>query len=140
MKTRRFFSLFFCLLLLLALPETALAAKDDTGELDVEAKAVVLMEKTTGELLYEENAHQPLEPASVTKVMTLLLIMEALDSGVISKDTMVPVSAAAASMGGSQVFLEAGETQDVETMIKCISIASANDACVAYRYSRHYSA
>ena len=131
MKTRRFFSLFFCVLIALSLSEAALAAKDDTGDLDVEAKAVVLMEKTTGELLYEENAHQPLEPASVTKVMTLLLIMEALDSGVISKDTMVPVSAAAASMGGSQVFLKEGEELSVNDMLKAIAVASGNDASVA---------
>ena len=68
----------------------------------VDAKAVVLMEKTTGDVLYEEQAHQALEPASVTKVMTLLLIMEALDEGTITKDTMVPVSATAAGMGGSK--------------------------------------
>ena len=109
----------------------SLAAPAFAAQLDVEAKAVVLMEKTTGEILYEENAHQPLEPASVTKVMTLLLIMEALDSGVISKDTMVPVSAAAASMGGSQVFLKEGEELSVNDMLKAIAVASGNDASVA---------
>ena len=72
----------------------------------VDAKAVVLMEKTTGDVLYEEHAHQPLEPASVTKVMTLLLIMEALEEGSLTKETMVPVSAAAAGMGGSQVYMK----------------------------------
>ena len=70
------------------------------------AKAVLLMEKTTGEVLYEENAHAPLEPASVTKVMTMLLIMEALDSGQIAADDMVPVSATAAGMGGTQVYMK----------------------------------
>ena len=97
----------------------------------VDAKAVVLMEKTTGEVLYEEQAHQALEPASVTKVMTLLLIMEALDAGTITKETMVPVSADAAGMGGSQVYMKEGEEFSVHDMLKAISVASGNDACVA---------
>ncbi len=97
----------------------------------VDAKAVVLMEKTTGDVLYEEQAHQALEPASVTKVMTLLLIMEALDEGTITKDTMVPVSATAAGMGGSQVYMKEGEEFSVHDMLKAISVASGNDACVA---------
>lgn len=97
----------------------------------VDAKAVVLMEKTTGEVLYEEQAHQALEPASVTKVMTLLLIMEALDAGTITKETMVPVSADAAGMGGSQVYMKEGEEFSVHDMLKAIAVASGNDACVA---------
>ncbi len=97
----------------------------------VDAKAVVLMEKTTGDVLYEEQAHQALEPASVTKVMTLLLIMEALDEGTITKETMVPVSATAAGMGGSQVYMKEGEEFSVHDMLKAISVASGNDACVA---------
>lgn len=101
------------------------------AQLDVSAKAVVLMEKTTGEVLYEENCHEELEPASVTKVMTMLLIMEALDSGVITKETMVPVSAVAAGMGGSQVYLKEGEEFPVNDMLKAIAVASGNDASVA---------
>ena len=97
----------------------------------VDAKAVVLMEKTTGDVLYEEQAHQALEPASVTKVMTLLLIMEALDEGTITKETMIPVSATAAGMGGSQVYMKEGEEFSVHDMLKAISVASGNDACVA---------
>ena len=97
----------------------------------VDAKAVVLMEKTTGEVLYEEQAHQALEPASVTKVMTLLLIMEALDAGTITQETMVPVSADAAGMGGSQVYMKEGEEFSVHDMLKAIAVASGNDACVA---------
>ena len=97
----------------------------------VDAKAVVLMEKTTGDVLYEEHAHQPLEPASVTKVMTLILIFDALQSGKIQLTDEVVTSAHAKSMGGSQVFLEEGELQTVETLIKCIVIASGNDASVA---------
>ncbi|MFR4758513.1 MAG: hypothetical protein ACLT9P_10940 [Evtepia gabavorous] len=75
---------------------------------EVNAKAVLLMEKTTGQVLYEEHAHDPLELASVTKVMTMLLIMEALEEGTITKETMVPVSATAAGMGGSQVYMKGG--------------------------------
>ena len=109
----------------------ALATPAFAANLDVNAKAVVLMEKTTGEVLYEENAHEQLEPASVTKVMTMLLIMEALDSGVITKDTMIPVSATAAGMGGSQVYLKEGEEFPVNDMLKAIAVASGNDASVA---------
>ena len=124
MKKR--FACCLALALLFALATPAFAAN-----LDVNAKAVVLMEKTTGEVLYEENAHQQLEPASVTKVMTMLLIMEALDGGVITKDTMIPVSATAAGMGGSQVYLKEGEEFPVNDMLKAIAVASGNDASVA---------
>ena len=89
------------------------------------------MEASTGAVVYEKNSHEARHPASVTKIMTLLLIFDALSSKQISLDDTVTVSEYAASMGGSQVFLEPGETQTVETMIKCISVASANDACVA---------
>ena len=98
---------------------------------ETKAKAVLLMEKTTGEVLYEENPHQVLEPASVTKVMTMLLAMEALDSGAITLETMVPVSANAAGMGGSQVYMEEGEQFSVHEMLKAIAVASGNDASVA---------
>ena len=97
----------------------------------VNAASVVLMEKETGMVLYENNAHEKLEPASVTKVMTLLLIMEALDGGRITKEAMVSTSAYAASMGGSQVFLEEGEQMSVHDLLKCIAVSSANDAAVA---------
>lgn len=97
----------------------------------VNAASAILMEKETGAVLYENNAHEKLEPASVTKVMTLLLIMEALDSGRIKKEDMVSTSAYAASMGGSQVFLEEGEQMSVHDLLKCIAVSSANDAAVA---------
>lgn len=99
--------------------------------LSISAPSALLMEASTGTIIYEKNSHEILRPASVTKIMTLLLIFDALKSGQIKLDDTVTVSEYAASMGGSQVFLEPGETQTVETMIKCISIASANDACVA---------
>ena len=89
------------------------------------------MEVSTGEVLYEKNAEEQRSPASITKIMTLLLIFDELEKGNISLEDQVTVSARAQSMGGSQVYLEAGETQTVETLIKCIVVASGNDASVA---------
>ena len=106
-------------------------AKPQTDVLSLSAPSVLLMEASTGTILYEKDSHTILRPASITKIMTLLLIFDALSAGQISLEDTVTVSEYAASMGGSQVFLEAGETQTVDTMIKCISVASANDACVA---------
>lgn len=97
----------------------------------VSAPSALLMEVSTGTVIYEKDADTARPPASVTKVMTMLLIFDALDAGKINLSDQVSVSEFAASMGGSQVYLEPGETQTVETMLKCISIASANDACVA---------
>lgn len=101
------------------------------AEPDVAAEAVILMEAHTGKVIFEKNADAVLHPASITKIMTLILIFEAVEAGTIKLDESITVSEHAAGMGGSQVFLEAGETQTVDTMIKCISVASANDACVA---------
>lgn len=97
----------------------------------VNAASAVLVEKETGSVLYENNAHERLEPASVTKVMTLLLVMEALDSGALSLEDTVTASAYASGMGGSQVFLKEGERMSVQEMLKCVAVASANDAAVA---------
>ena len=97
----------------------------------IEAPYAVLMEASTGTVLYEKDAHTAVAPASVTKIMTMLLIFEALEEKKIQLDDIVVVSEKAASMGGSQVFLEPNEKQTVDTMLKCIAIASANDACVA---------
>ncbi len=97
----------------------------------VKAKSGILMEAKTGEVLYEWNPDEKLQIASVTKTMTMLLIMEALDDGKIKKDDMVTVSENAASMGGSQVFLEVGEQMSVNDMLKAIAVASGNDAAVA---------
>lgn len=93
--------------------------------------AAILMDAATGEVLYEQNADEALPPASVTKIMTLLLVMEAIDAGRISLSDTVTVSARAAGMGGSQVFLKEGEGMSVEEMLKCVVIASANDCAVA---------
>lgn len=98
---------------------------------EISAPSAILMEASTGIVIYEKEADVRLRPASITKIMTLILIFDALSEGKIALSDTVTVSEHAASMGGSQVFLEPGETQTVETMIKCISIASANDACVA---------
>lgn len=97
----------------------------------VEAAAAVLMEKETGTVLCAQNAHDKREPASVTKIMTLLLVMEALDEGRISLTDPVTVSARAASMGGSQVYLKEGEQMSVEELIKAVAVVSGNDAAVA---------
>ena len=105
----------------------------DTKEakLDISSKSAVLMDASTGKILYEKNSHEKLPPASVTKVMTMLLICEALESGKIKEDDDVQISEVASSMGGSQIFLEPGEIQKVDTLLKSIAVASANDACVA---------
>ena len=100
-------------------------------KLDIKAKSAVLMEVNTGEILYSENADEELPPASITKIMPLLLVMEALDRGDISLETVVYASEHACSMGGSQIWLEPGEGMTVDDLLKATVIASANDACVA---------
>lgn len=106
-------------------------AQETKDTIQIESPSAILMEASTGKVLYEKNPDEKLAPASVTKVMTMLLIFDAIESGKIKLEDTVTVSEFAASMGGSQVFLEPGETQTVDTMLKCISVASANDACVA---------
>lgn len=102
-----------------------------SAAMEITSPSAVLIEASTGQVIYEKNANEQRSPASITKIMTLLLVFEALENGKISLKDSVLTSEHAASMGGSQVFLEAGETQDMETMIKCIVVASANDASVA---------
>ncbi len=114
-----------------AFGESATQVDTDVSSRLINAKSGILMEQSTGEVLYETNPDERLQIASVTKVMTMLLIMEALNSGKLSKDDMVSVSERAASMGGSQVFLEAGEQMSVDDMMKAIAVASGNDAAVA---------
>lgn len=101
------------------------------AKMDLKSLSAILMEGSTGTIIYEKDADERLRPASITKVMTLLLIFEALEEGKINLMDDVTVSEHAASMGGSQVYLEPYEVQNVDTMIKCISIASANDASTA---------
>ena len=99
--------------------------------LSVDAKSCILMEASTGTVIYESNADEALRPASVTKIMSVLLIMEAIDAGTISLEDKVSCSENAASMGGSQVYLEPGEEMTVDELLKCVLISSANDATVA---------
>ena len=115
---------------LLLIPAVPVLGNTDAGP-EVGAPSALLMEASTGTVLYEKNADEPRNPASVTKIMTLILIFDALQSGKIHLEDEVTTSAYAKSMGGSQVFLEEGEIQTVETLIKCIVIASGNDASVA---------
>jgi len=117
---------FFCLLCIFALIVPAKAA-----ELNVPAKSAVLMDVATGQLLYEQDAHTPLAPASVTKVMTMLLIMEAIDTGRIGWNDTVTTSEAAAAKGGSQIYLKVGEGMTVSDMVKSIAVSSANDCACA---------
>ena len=100
-------------------------------ELDIKGKSALLMDVATGTVLYEANAHEPLAPASVTKVMTMLLIMEAVDSGKIGWDDTVTASETAAAKGGSQIYLKVGETMSVSDMVKSIAVSSANDCACA---------
>ena len=100
-------------------------------DLPLTSRAAVLMEKTTGQMLFAQNEHEKLEPASVTKIMTLLLTMDAIDSGAMAYDDVVTVSANAAGMGGSQVFLAEGEKITVEELLKSVCVSSGNDAAVA---------
>ncbi len=110
-------------------PETVVTSA--APALDLSAKSAVVMEAGSGTILYEKEKDKELPPASVTKVMSLLLIFQEIDSGKLKLSDKVTVSEHAASMGGSQVFLEPSEVQDVETLIKCVVVSSANDAVVA---------
>lgn len=100
-------------------------------EPDIKSKSAVLMDASTGTVIFEKNSHERLEPASITKVMTLLLVFEAIESGNAKTDDIIKISERAWKTGGSQVFLALGEEQTLETLIKCIIVASANDASVA---------
>ena len=104
---------------------------DESNSLSLESGSAILIEQTTGQVLYSHNAHEQLRPASVTKVMSILLIMEALDSNKISLTDSVPCSENAASMGGSQIWLDPRETLTVDEMLKAICVNSANDCVVA---------
>ena len=109
----------------------SLTPKARAQTLAVDAGACILMEKTTGQILYAVNEHERLEPASVTKIMTILLVMEAIKSGAISYDDIVTASAHACSMGGSQIWLKENEQMSVRDMLKAVCVASANDCSVA---------
>ena len=120
-----------CVLLVLVLVVSLLPLAASAVDLNVAGKSALLMDAATGRILYEKNAHEKLAPASVTKVMTMLLIMEAIDSGKIGWDDSVTASETAAAKGGSQIYLKAGETMSVTDMLKSIAVSSANDAACA---------
>lgn len=126
---KKILSLFFVSLLCISfiLPVKAL----EGITLAENSKSAILLEPTTGEIIYENNAHEKLPPASMTKIMSMLLIMESIDKGIIKWDEMVTVSSNASSMGGSQILLETGEQMSVDDLFKGIAIASGNDAVVA---------
>ncbi len=133
-RKRRVMAVWLMITILTGILPFSIYAEEDTGnttDLGLQSKAAVLMEASTGTIIYENNPDQVLSPASITKIMTSVLIFDALESGQISLEEQVTTSAHAKSMGGSQVFLEEGEVQTVDTLIKCIIIASGNDASVA---------
>ncbi len=123
-------SIILAMILMITTSSLSFADKENSN-INLSSKSAILMDVGSGKVLYEKNSHEKLPPASVTKVMTMLLICEALESGKIKIDDEVQISEVASSMGGSQIFLEAGETQKVDTLLKGIAVASANDACVA---------
>ena len=130
---KRIASLFLAVLLIAFCVPPCSAAEVATAETEMSVPCVsaILMDAKTGTVLFEQNADEALPPASVTKIMTLLLVMEEIDAGKIALADRVTVSAHAASMGGSQVYLKEGESMSVEEMLKCVIIASANDCAVA---------
>ncbi len=126
---KRVITLTLAALLLTAVPSAQ--AAQSQGALELSCASALLMEKETGTVLYDQNSHEQLEPASVTKIMTLLLVMEALEAGRLTLDELVTVSANAAGMGGSQVYLKEGEQMPVSQLIKCVTVVSGNDCAVA---------
>ena len=127
---KKFIGVFLAIILIIS-QSTLVFADKNGANLNLKCKSAVLMDVTSGKVLYEKNCHEKLPPASVTKVMTMLLICEAVESNKIKLTDEVTVSETASSMGGSQIFLEPNETQTVDTLLKGIAVASANDACVA---------
>lgn len=120
-------------IVMLAFPQMQFAEeqKKSSGQLTTKAPSAILIEKSTGEILFEHDAHERLAPASMTKMMTLLLVMEAIEKEELSLEEKVHVSENASSMGGSQIFLEPGEEMSVQDLLKGVAIASGNDASVA---------
>lgn len=130
MKRIKIIPLLLTFVLIFAMSSQVFALEIKNTEMSLNAKSVVLMDAQTGTVLYSKNMNEALPPASVTKVMTLLLVFEAIDNGTLKYDEAVTVSENAASMGGSQVFLEPGESMNVDELIKCVVVSSANDAAL----------
>jgi len=128
---KRFFISILLIPLLISISTPFASAEEASVKLAENASSAVLIERDTGTVIYDKNSHEKLPPASMTKIMTMLLIMEALDKGTIKLDEKIRTSEHAASMGGSQIFLEAGEEMTTDEMLRGIAIASGNDASVA---------
>lgn len=124
-------ALVFLLVAVLLISPAAAIEPLSGGDITIDAPYAILIERETGEVIYEKDSLQRRSPASVTKVMTLLIIMDEIANGTLKLDDMISVSSRAASMGGSQIWLEEGETMSVHEMLKCITVVSANDCCVA---------
>ncbi|MFY9422892.1 MAG: D-alanyl-D-alanine carboxypeptidase family protein, partial [Bacilli bacterium] len=122
--------LFLVLILVIALPQAG--AEEEEQELAVDARSAILMEPTTLEVIYEKNPDEKLAPASLTKIMTLILVYEALGKGLISKDTVLTASESVRGIEGTRIFLDVGERMKVEDLLKSIAIGSANDAAVVF--------
>jgi D-alanyl-D-alanine carboxypeptidase (penicillin-binding protein 5/6) len=131
-KRIAFITVFCFVITTCAVPQFVFAEKNPEGQsLGTAAKSAILIDADSGNVLHEHNSHEQLPPASITKIMTMLLVLEAVDRGQISLNDRITISERAASMGGSQMYMEQGEQQTVETLLKGMAIGSANDACVA---------
>lgn len=128
---KRIISVLLCILMMIPLSVTAFAEESDAVTESLTAKSTILMEISSGKVLAEKNADEKVPPASITKIMTLLLVTEALDDGKITLEDKVTASSEAASKGGSQIWLKEGETMTVHELIKATAVASANDASTA---------
>lgn len=128
---KKFVSILLSLAIILAFPLNCLAAESKNKDENIKAESVILMNMDTGKVLLKQNEYEHLSPASVTKIMTILLVLEALDSGKITLNDKVSASENAVAMGGSQIWLEVGEMMTVDELLKATVIASANDACTA---------
>ncbi|GAE25484.1 D-alanyl-D-alanine carboxypeptidase [Halalkalibacter wakoensis JCM 9140] len=131
MEMRKVLSSMLIVCLILSVITPMASAEEKKAKLAEKASSAIVIERDTGEVIFDKNSHEKLPPASMTKIMTMLLIMEAIDKEAIKYEDMVRTSEYAASMGGSQIFLEPGEEMSVEDMLKAIAVASANDASVA---------
>ncbi|MBF8983019.1 D-alanyl-D-alanine carboxypeptidase [Lutibacter sp. B2] len=127
----------FCLCLTMIFVNSITISYSNSEEFDVDARTAILVDGTSGKIIYEKNIHDKLPPASVTKIMTMLLVIEAIDNGTVALEDKVLISDRASSMGGSQLYLEPGEEKTIEQLLKGIAVSSANDACVAI--SEHLS-
>lgn len=126
---KKIISVLLCVLMVIPLSLTAFAEEENTSALSLTAKSAILMEISSGKVLFSKNPDEKLPPASITKIMTLLLVMEALDDGRITLEDTVAASKNASSKGGSQIWLKEGEQMTVHELIKATAVASANDAC-----------